>query len=203
MVDEYQDTNHSQYLIVKALASRYENVCVVGDDAQSIYAFRGANIRNILSFQKDYPDAKVFPLEQNYRSTKIIVGAANQLIAHNQDQLKKNVWTDNEEGDKITVYRALSDADEARYIASRIFETQMSEQLPLSDFAILYRTNAQSRALEEALRKKGIPYRVFGGISFYQRKEIKDMVSYMRLLINQNDEEALLRVINYLSLIHI
>lgn len=197
MVDEYQDTNHSQYLIVKALASRYENVCVVGDDAQSIYAFRGANIRNILSFQKDYPDAKVFPLEQNYRSTKIIVGAANQLIAHNQDQLKKNVWTDNEEGDKITVYRALSDADEARYIASRIFETQMSEQLPLSDFAILYRTNAQSRALEEALRKKGIPYRVFGGISFYQRKEIKDMVSYMRLLINQNDEEALLRVINY------
>ena len=197
MVDEYQDTNHSQYLIVKALASRYENVCVVGDDAQSIYAFRGANIRNILSFQKDYPDAKVFPLEQNYRSTKIIVGAANQLIAHNQDQLEKNVWTDNEEGDKIPVYRALSDADEARYIASRIFETQMSEQLPLSDFAILYRTNAQSRALEEALRKKGIPYRVFGGISFYQRKEIKDMVSYMRLLINQNDEEALLRVINY------
>ncbi|WP_395091768.1 ATP-dependent helicase [Vaginella massiliensis] len=197
MVDEYQDTNHSQYLIVKALASRYENICVVGDDAQSIYAFRGANIRNILSFQKDYPDAKVFPLEQNYRSTQIIVNAANQIIAHNQDQLKKNVWTANEEGEKIPVYRALSDADEARYIASRIFENSMTQQLKYSDFAILYRTNAQSRALEEALRKKGIPYRVFGGISFYQRKEIKDLVAYMRLLINQNDEEALLRVINY------
>ncbi len=197
MVDEYQDTNHSQYLIVKALASRYENLCVVGDDAQSIYAFRGANIRNILSFQQDYADAKVFPLEQNYRSTKIIVSAANQIISHNQDQLEKNVWTDNEQGPKIPVYRALSDADEARYIASRIFETQINEHLPYSDFAILYRTNAQSRALEEALRKKGIPYRVFGGISFYQRKEIKDMVSYMRLLINQNDEEALLRVVNY------
>ena len=197
MVDEYQDTNHSQYLIVKALASRFENLCVVGDDAQSIYAFRGANIRNILSFQKDYTDAKVFPLEQNYRSTKMIVSAANQIISYNQDQLEKNVWTDNEEGPKIPVYRALSDADEARYIASRIFEGSMTEQLKYSDFAILYRTNAQSRALEEALRKKGLPYRVFGGISFYQRKEIKDMVSYMRLLVNQNDEEALLRVVNY------
>ena len=197
MVDEYQDTNHSQYLIVKALASRYENICVVGDDAQSIYAFRGANIRNILSFQKDYPDAKLYPLEQNYRSTQTIVKAANNIIAQNQEQLDKNVWTSNEEGDKIAVYRALSDADEARYIASQIWEKQISDHLQPKDFAILYRTNAQSRALEEALRKRGISYRVFGGTSFYQRKEIKDMVAYMRLLINQNDEEALLRVINY------
>ncbi len=197
MVDEYQDTNHSQYLIVKALASRYENICVVGDDAQSIYAFRGANIRNILSFQKDYPDAKLYPLEQNYRSTKTIVEAANNIIAKNQDQLDKDVWTSNEEGEKIAVYRGLSDADEARYIASQIWERQISEHLQPKDFAILYRTNAQSRALEEALRKRGISYRVFGGTSFYQRKEIKDMVAYMRLLINQNDEEALLRVINY------
>lgn len=197
MVDEYQDTNHSQYLIVKALASRYENLCVVGDDAQSIYAFRGANIRNILSFQKDYPDAKLCPLEQNYRSTDMIVQAANHIISYNQDQLEKNVWTANDPGEKIAVYRALSDADEARFIASQIWEKQMTEQLQPKDFAILYRTNAQSRALEEALRKKGISYRVFGGTSFYQRKEIKDMVGYMRLLINQNDEEALLRVINY------
>ena len=197
MVDEYQDTNHSQYLIVKALASRYENICVVGDDAQSIYAFRGANIRNILSFKQDYPDAKLYPLEQNYRSSNTIVQAANNIISHNQDQLEKNVWTSNDEGDKIAIYRALSDADEARYIASQIWERQISDHLQPKDFAILYRTNAQSRALEEALRKRGIKYRVFGGTSFYQRKEIKDMVAYMRLLINQNDEEALLRVVNY------
>ena len=197
MVDEYQDTNHSQYLIVKALASRYENLCVVGDDAQSIYAFRGANIRNILSFQQDYPDAQLYPLEQNYRSSKTIVEAANNIIAKNQDQLEKDVWTSNEQGEKIAVYRGLSDADEARYIASQIWERQISEHLQPKDFAILYRTNAQSRSLEEALRKRGISYRVFGGTSFYQRKEIKDMVAYMRLLINQNDEEALLRVINY------
>lgn len=197
LVDEYQDTNHSQYLIVKALASRYENLCVVGDDAQSIYAFRGANIRNILSFQKDYADAKVIPLEQNYRSTKTIVGAANQVIAQNRDQLEKNVWTANEDGNLIPVYRALSDADEARYVASQIFDLQMNEQLRNQDIAILYRTNAQSRAIEEALRKRGLQYRVFGGTSFYQRKEIKDLVAYLRLLINQNDEEALLRIINY------
>ena len=197
MVDEYQDTNHSQYLIVKALASRYENLCVVGDDAQSIYAFRGANIRNILSFKQDYPDAKLYPLEQNYRSTQMIVEAANHIIKHNQDQLEKNVWTANEDGEKIAVYRGLSDADEARYIATQIWERQISEHLQPKDFAILYRTNAQSRALEEALRKRGISYRVFGGTSFYQRKEIKDMVGYMRLLINQNDEEALLRTVNY------
>ncbi|WP_353163962.1 ATP-dependent helicase [Empedobacter brevis] len=197
MVDEYQDTNHSQYLIVKALASRYENLCVVGDDAQSIYAFRGANIRNILSFKSDYPDAKLYPLEQNYRSTQMIVEAANQIIKQNQDQLEKNVWTANETGEKIAVYRGLSDADEARYIATQIWERQINEHLQPKDFAILYRTNAQSRALEEALRKRGIQYRVYGGTSFYQRKEIKDMVGYMRLLINQNDEEALLRTINY------
>src|SRR5690606_35423279 len=197
LVDEYQDTNHSQYLIVKALASRYENLCVVGDDAQSIYAFRGANIRNILSFQQDYPDAKVIPLEQNYRSTKTIVGAANQIIAQNRDQLEKNVWTANDQGQTIPVYRALTDADEARYVASQIWELQVSEHLRHKDIAVLYRTNAQSRAIEEALRKRNLPYRVYGGTSFFQRKEIKDLVSYLRLLINQNDEEALLRIINY------
>lgn len=197
LVDEYQDTNHSQYLIVKALASRFENVCVVGDDAQSIYAFRGANIRNILGFQKDYPDAKSFALEQNYRSTKTIVGAANNIIAKNKDQLEKNVWTSNEEGKRIPIYRALTDTDEARYIASKIFEIKMNEQLDESNFAILYRTNAQSRALEEALRKKNIPYRIYGGLSFYQRKEIKDLIGYLRLLVNKTDEEALLRIINF------
>lgn len=197
LVDEYQDTNHSQYLIVKALASRYENLCVVGDDAQSIYAFRGANIRNILSFKQDYPDAKVVPLEQNYRSTKIIVGAANQIIAQNRDQLQKTVWTANEEGNSIPVYRALTDADEARYVASQIWELELEHHLKHQDIAVLYRTNAQSRAIEEALRKRNIPYRVFGGTSFFQRKEIKDLVAYLRLLVNSNDEEALLRIINY------
>ena len=197
LVDEYQDTNHSQYLIVKALASRYENLCVVGDDAQSIYAFRGANIRNILSFKNDYPDAKVIPLEQNYRSTKTIVGAANQVIAQNKDQLEKNVWTSNEMGESIPVYRALTDADEARYVASQIWELQVNKQLKHKDFAILYRTNAQSRAIEEALRKRNLPYKVFGGTSFFQRKEIKDLVAYLRILVNPNDEEALLRIINY------
>lgn len=197
LVDEYQDTNHSQYLIVKALASRYENVCVVGDDAQSIYAFRGANIRNILGFKKDYPDAQTFALEQNYRSTQNIVNAANDVIAKNKDQLKKNVWTTNEQGKQIPVYRALTDTDEARYIVSKIFELKMNEQYKEKDFAILYRTNAQSRSLEEALRKKDIPYRIYGGLSFYQRKEVKDLIAYLRLLININDEEALLRIINY------
>lgn len=197
LVDEYQDTNHSQYLIVKALASRYENLCVVGDDAQSIYAFRGANIRNILSFKQDYPDAQIVALEQNYRSTKIIVGAANQVIAQNKEQLEKNVWTANEEGKQIPVYRALTDADEARYVASQIWELEINNHLKHHDIAILYRTNAQSRAIEEALRKRNIPYRVFGGTSFFQRKEIKDLVAYLRLLVNQNDEEALLRIINY------
>lgn len=197
MVDEYQDTNHSQYLIVKALASRFENICVVGDDAQSIYAFRGANIRNILNFKKDYPDAKIIPLEQNYRSTQIIVEAANEVIAKNRDQLEKNVWTQNPSGDKIPVYRALSDADEANYVASEIFSLKMSQQKKNKNFAVLYRTNAQSRAIEEALRKKNISYKVFGGLSFYQRKEIKDLLAYLRILVNPKDQEALLRIINY------
>ncbi|CVK15638.1 DNA helicase-2 / ATP-dependent DNA helicase PcrA [Apibacter mensalis] len=197
MVDEYQDTNHSQYLIVKALASRFENICVVGDDAQSIYAFRGANIKNILNFKKDYPDAKIIPLEQNYRSTQIIVEAANEVIAKNRDQLEKNVWTQNPSGDKIPVYRALSDADEANYVASEIFSLKMSQQKKNKNFAILYRTNAQSRAIEEALRKKNISYKVFGGLSFYQRKEIKDLLAYLRVLVNPKDQEALLRIINY------
>ena len=197
LVDEYQDTNHSQYLIVKALADRYQNICVVGDDSQSIYAFRGANINNILNFQRDYDDVKVYRLEQNYRSTKNIVEAANSVIEHNQTKLDKVVWTANDPGPKIVVHRSLTDGEEGRYVASNIFETKMNQQLKHSDFAILYRTNAQSRAMEDALRKREIPYRIFGGLSFYQRKEIKDVLAYLRILINPNDEEALKRVINY------
>lgn len=197
LVDEYQDTNHSQYIIVKALANKFQNICVVGDDAQSIYAFRGANIRNILNFQNDYPDCKIFKLEQNYRSTQNIVKAANSLISKNRDQLKKEVWTANEPGEKITVYKALNESEEAQYIAERIMEWHLSRQMEFSNFAILYRTNAQSRALEEVLRRKNIPYRIYGGMSFYQRKEVKDMLAYLRLAVNPNDEEALRRVINY------
>ncbi len=197
LVDEYQDTNHSQYLIVKALASRFENICVVGDDAQSIYAFRGANIQNILNFKKDYPDAVSIALEQNYRSTQHIVKAANSIIANNQNQLKKDVWTQNDTGDKIKIYRALTDADEANFVANSVFENMHEYQMKPSEFAILYRTNAQSRAIEEALRKKNIAYRVYGGLSFYQRKEIKDLVAYLRLMINPKDEEAVLRIVNY------
>ncbi len=197
LVDEYQDTNHSQYLIVRALSDKFQNICVVGDDAQSIYAFRGANINNILNFQKDYDDVKVFRLEQNYRSTKNIVNAANSIIDKNQTKLEKIVWTANEEGAKIKVNRSLTDGDEGRYVASTIWETKMQEQLANSDFAILYRTNAQSRAIEDALRKRDIPYRIYGGLSFYQRKEIKDVLSYLRLIINPADEEALKRVINF------
>ncbi|WP_337039182.1 ATP-dependent helicase [Elizabethkingia anophelis] len=197
LVDEYQDTNHSQYLIVKALASKFENLCVVGDDAQSIYAFRGANIYNILNFKKDYPDAVTVSLEQNYRSTQNIVNAANDVIAKNQQQFKKNVFSENEPGDKIQVYRSLSDADEANFVASQILENSMRNQRKYSDFAILYRTNSQTRAFEDALRRKNIPYKVYGGLSFYQRKEIKDLIAYLRLLVNENDQEALLRIINY------
>jgi len=197
LVDEYQDTNHSQYLIVKALADRYQNICVVGDDSQSIYAFRGANINNILNFQRDYDDVQVYRLEQNYRSTKNIVEAANSVIEHNQTKLDKVVWTANDPGPKIVVHRSLTDGEEGRYVASNIFETKMNQQLKHSDFAILYRTNAQSRAMEDALRKREIPYRIFGGLSFYQRKEIKDVLAYLRILINPNDEEALKRIINY------
>ncbi len=197
LVDEYQDTNFSQYLIVKQLAAAYQNICVVGDDAQSIYAFRGANIQNILNFKKDYPDAKIFKLEQNYRSTKNIVNAANSIIELNKDQIKKQVWTDNEEGNKIEVYKAASDNEEGKIIAGIILEQKLTHQLHNYDFAVLYRTNAQSRAIEEALRKKNIPYKIYGGMSFYQRKEIKDLLAYFRLAVNPNDEESLKRVINY------
>ncbi|MAZ26255.1 MAG: ATP-dependent DNA helicase [Cytophagaceae bacterium] len=197
LVDEYQDTNHSQYLIVKALADRYQNICVVGDDSQSIYAFRGANINNILNFQRDYDDAKVYRLEQNYRSTKNIVEAANSVIEKNKTRLDKVVWTANDEGPKIVVHRSTTDAEEGRYVASSVFENKMNLQLPHSDFAVLYRTNAQSRSIEDALRKRDIPYRIYGGLSFYQRKEIKDILAYLRLIINPKDEEALKRVINY------
>ncbi|MGA0247877.1 MAG: ATP-dependent DNA helicase [Flavobacteriia bacterium] len=196
LVDEYQDTNHSQYLIVKALASRFENLCVVGDDAQSIYAFRGANIRNILNFQKDYADAKLFKLEQNYRSTGCIVQAANSLIKHNQDQLEKDVWTSNPQGDRIVVHKSVSDADEGNYVAQTIWELNMREHMAHDQFAILYRTNAQSRAFEDALRRRNIPYRIYGGLSFYQRKEVKDLMAYVRLTVNPKDEEAFRRVIN-------
>jgi len=197
LVDEYQDTNHSQYLIVRALSDRFQNICVVGDDAQSIYGFRGANINNILNFQRDYDDVKVFKLEQNYRSTKNIVNAANSIIDKNKTKLDKIVWTANEEGSKIKVNRSLTDGDEGRYVAGTIFESKMQNQLKNSDFAVLYRTNAQSRAIEDALRKRDIPYRIYGGLSFYQRKEIKDVLSYLRLVINPADEEALKRIINF------
>lgn len=197
LVDEYQDTNFSQYLIIKQLAARFQNICVVGDDAQSIYAFRGANIQNILNFEKDYPDLKTFKLEQNYRSTKTIVGAANQIIANNKDQFEKNVFTENEEGTKLKVVRASTDNEEGQKTVNSIFETRMREQANNKDFAILYRTNAQSRSFEEALRKLNIPYKIYGGISFYQRKEIKDVLSYFRLSINNSDDESLRRVINY------
>ena len=197
MVDEYQDTNHSQYLIVKALADRFQNICVVGDDSQSIYSFRGANIQNILSFQKDYPEVKTFKLEQNYRSTKNIVNAANSVISKNKTKLDKQVWTSNDSGDSIQVMRTISDGEEGRFVAQSIWENQMNHQLSSDSFCVLYRTNSQSRAIEDALRKKGIDYKIYGGISFYQRKEIKDILSYLRILINPNDEEALKRIINY------
>ncbi|HTX88746.1 MAG TPA: UvrD-helicase domain-containing protein, partial [Bacteroidales bacterium] len=197
LVDEYQDTNYAQYLILNKLAANNENICVVGDDAQSIYAFRGANIQNILNFRKDYPDHKVFKLEQNYRSTKTIVAAANQVIVNNKQQIFKEIWTDNEEGSKITLIRASTDGEEGNLVAQSIFENKMNNQLQNNAFAILYRTNAQSRSFEESLRKLNIPCRIYGGISFYQRKEIKDLLAYFRLVINHKDEDALLRVINY------
>ena len=197
MVDEYQDTNHSQYSIVKALADRFQNICVVGDDSQSIYAFRGANIQNILNFQKDYDDVSIFKLEQNYRSSSNIVKAANSIIEKNKTRLDKEIWTANSEGSKIKIMRTFSDAEEGRFVADSIFENKMNKQLHNDNFAILYRTNAQSRAIEDALRKKDIAYRMYGGVSFYQRKEIKDTLGYLRLLINPNDEEAFKRVINY------
>ena len=197
LVDEYQDTNHSQYLIVRALSDRFQNICVVGDDAQSIYAFRGANINNILNFQKDYDNVQMYRLEQNYRSSKNIVEAANNVIDKNKTKLDKIVWTSNDDGPKIKVHRSLTDSEEGRFVAATIFEEKMRNQMHNGEFAILYRTNAQSRAMEDALRKRDIPYRIYGGLSFYQRKEIKDVLSYLRLVINPKDEEALVRVINY------
>ncbi len=196
MVDEFQDTNVSQYLITRKIAAVHQNICVVGDDAQSIYAFRGANIQNILNFEKDYPELKVIKLEQNYRSTKTIVQAANSVINKNKTQLRKAVWTANEDGSLIDLIKAGSDNEEGVLIANSIFEEKMQHSLRNSDFAILYRTNAQSRAFEEALRRKNIKYRIVGGLSFYQRKEIKDLVAYLRFTTNQNDEEALKRIIN-------
>jgi len=197
LVDEYQDTNHSQYLIVRALADRFQNICVVGDDSQSIYAFRGANIQNILNFQRDYEEVKTFKLEQNYRSTSNIVQAANSVIEKNKTKLDKEIWTANVNGEKVKIMRTLSDGEEGRFVADSIFDNKMNFQLKSNEFAVLYRTNAQSRAIEDALRKKDISYRIYGGLSFYQRKEIKDVLSYLRLLVNPNDEEALKRVINY------
>ena len=197
MVDEYQDTNYSQYLITRKLAAKERNICVVGDDAQSIYAFRGADITNILNFEKDYPELNVFKLEQNYRSTKNIVWAANSVIKNNQAQLRKDVFSDNEDGHLIELIKAASDNEEGKLIAQSIYEDKMNQHLSYDNFAILYRTNAQSRAMEEALRKLNIRYKIVGGLSFYQRKEIKDLVAYLRLTVNPNDEQALRRVINY------
>lgn len=195
LVDEYQDTNHIQYLIVKKLAALNENICVVGDDAQSIYSFRGANIQNILNFKTDYPDYILYKLEQNYRSTKNIVEAANSLIKYNKKQIEKDVWTHNKKGDEILVCETGTDNEEGRLVANTIKELLSEENY--NDFAILYRTNAQSRSLEESLRKLAIPYKIYGGLSFYQRKEIKDLLAYFRLTINQKDEESLKRAINY------
>lgn len=197
LVDEFQDTNFAQYSIIRKIADVYQNVCVVGDDSQSIYAFRGASIENILNFQKDYPDAKVFKLEQNYRSTKVIVEAANKIIKNNQHQLEKTIWTDNDGGDKIKVLQTFSDNDEGKQIVEDIFEKAMTHQYPYSEFAILYRTNSQSRSFEEALRRKNIPYIIYGGISFYQRKEVKDLLAYLKLIVNPYEEEALKRIVNY------
>jgi DNA helicase-2/ATP-dependent DNA helicase PcrA len=197
LVDEYQDTNHSQYLIVKALADRFQNICVVGDDAQSIYSFRGANISNILNFQKDYENVGMYRLEQNYRSTRNIVNAANSIISKNKNQIEKVVWTANDDGSAIKIHRSPTDAEEGRFVANSIWEHRMQEQMNNGQFAVLYRTNSQSRSIEDALRKRDIPYRIYGGLSFYQRKEIKDVLSYLRMVINPKDEEALKRIINF------
>lgn len=196
MVDEFQDTNVSQYLITKKLSAVNRNICVVGDDAQSIYAFRGADIQNILNFERDYSDLMTIKLEENYRSTKAIVAVANSIISRNKNQLKKDVFTSNEDGDDIEIIRASSDNEEGRMIASTIFEAAQKDNLKWTDFAILYRTNAQSRSFEEALRRLNIKYRIIGGVSFYQRKEIKDVLGYLRFTVNQNDEEAFKRIIN-------
>jgi DNA helicase-2/ATP-dependent DNA helicase PcrA len=196
LVDEFQDTNLCQYFIIRKLCSMRENICVVGDDAQSIYAFRGADITNILNFERDYPDLKIFKLEQNYRSTQTIVDAANSVIRKNRAQLPKNIWTANEEGNLVELFKAVSDNEEGRLVASSIFEEKMQHQLKFSDFVVLYRTNSQSRAIEEALRRVNIKYKVVGGLSFYQRKEIKDLLAYLRFTLNQSDEASFRRIIN-------
>ncbi len=197
LIDEYQDTNYAQYLITKQLADMFQNICVVGDDAQSIYSFRGANIQNILNFEKDYPELRIFKMEQNYRSTKHIVEVANKVIVNNKMQLAKKIWTENGEGEKIKVVRAMSDNDEGRIVADSIQEMRMRYHFKNNDFAILYRTNAQSRSFEESLRRLNIPYKIYGGLSFYQRKEIKDLLAYLKLAVNHHEEEALRRIINY------
>ena len=197
LVDEYQDTNYAQYLIIKRLSAKHENISVVGDDSQSIYAFRGAKIENILNFKKDYPKNKLYKLEQNYRSTQTIVNAANSLINHNKERIPKTIWSDNELGEKIKIQKALTDAEEGYVVSNILKEHQTQFNYTYSDFAILYRINAQSRIFEEAFRRRGIPYRVYGGVSFYQRKEIKDVTAYFRLIINHHDDEAFKRIINY------
>jgi DNA helicase-2/ATP-dependent DNA helicase PcrA len=197
MIDEYQDTNPAQYEIIKLLGAMHENVCVVGDDAQSIYSFRGATIENILLFKRDYDDVKVVKLEQNYRSTKQILNVANQVIANNKGQIPKELWTDNGEGEKIRLVRTMTDNDEGKFVADMIQEQKLRNHFFNKEFAVLYRTNAQSRAFEESLRRMNIPYTIFGGISFYQRKEIKDYIAYLRVIVNPRDEEALKRIINY------
>jgi DNA helicase-2/ATP-dependent DNA helicase PcrA len=196
LVDEFQDTNLCQYFIIRKLASVKRNVCVVGDDAKSIYAFRGADFTNILNFERDYPDLRIIKLEQNYRSTQNIVNAANSVIKKNRAQLPKNVWTENEEGSLIELIKAVSDNEEGRLVASSIFEEKMQHQLKFSDFVILYRTNSQSRAIEESLRRMNIKYKVVGGLSFYQRKEIKDLLAYLRFYLNHQDEASFRRIIN-------
>lgn len=196
LVDEYQDTNYAQYLIVKKLAARFQNICVVGDDAQSIYAFRGANIQNIFNFKRDYPTVKLFKLEQNYRSTKNIVNAANSIISNNKEQIQKEIWTDNGTGNLITLLQCSDERDEGNKVCESILDAHIGDNRPFRDFAILYRTNIQSRAIEEALRRQNVPYRIYAGISFYGRKEIKDVLAYLRLVANNHDDESLARIIN-------
>lgn len=197
LIDEYQDTNAVQYQITKLLAAQHENICVVGDDAQSIYSFRGATIENILRFQQDYDDVKVVKLEQNYRSTQSILNVANEIISNNKGQIPKALWTDNAQGEKIKLVRTMTDNDEGKFVSDTIQEQKLRNHFSNRDFAILYRTNAQSRAYEESLRRMGIAYRIYGGISFYQRKEIKDFIGYLRVIVNTRDEEAVKRIINY------
>ena len=196
LVDEYQDTNYAQYLIVKKLAARFQNICVVVDDAQSIYAFRGANIQNIFNFKRDYPTVKLFKLEQNYRSTKNIVNAANSIISNNKEQIQKEIWTDNGTGNLITLLQCSDERDEGNKVCESILDAHIGDNRPFRDFAILYRTNIQSRAIEEALRRQNVPYRIYAGISFYGRKEIKDVLAYLRLVANNHDDESLARIIN-------